>query len=56
VHSFQRLESGSENSNFAESLKHINKKYIKPRSKLPMLTQGVRTDIEDDMRNPSVNM
>ena len=41
---------------FAYACKRIFKAYIRPPAKLPMLTQGVRKDIEDAINDPQENM
>jgi len=56
VQKFRTLEGGSDHPVFVVSLKHLNKKFIKPPSKLPMLTQGIRADIANDMSSPSISM
>jgi hypothetical protein len=52
---FRALED-DDHPDFAPSCKRINKKYIKPPSKLPMLTQGIRADLADAMRAPALPM
>jgi hypothetical protein len=45
-----------EDAGFAFACKRLYKAYIRPPAKLPMLTQGVRRDIEDAINDPQKDM